>query len=250
MLRKITVILAGMALYGCTNSSNNRNVADGDVNNAKAEKSKKDKAPGSAKGNLHFSEPQQIDNSAVIMYQLDFAEKDQSSGSGSFISKSDRGPSYWNIVFMNTETHQYHLLDSIRKMRILTINADRESDDAVPRSYTKSNFIFYSITTDDLNKDGKLDGDDPDYLFISDKSGNNLKQISPSGYYVRSWKLISETNKVLMETVAVKAEKEDNPEIVPFIYDLTTGAPPLKTFAPDFMNKTKALYNRQWLVKE
>lgn len=248
MLKKITAILVGMALYGCTNSPNNRSAKDNDVNNTKVEKTKKDKSPGSIKGHLHFLEPQQIDSSAIVMYQLDFAEKDQSSGSGSFISKSDRQPAYWNIVFLNTKTRQYHLLDSTRKMRILSVN--READDAVPRSQSKSNYIFYSITTDDLNKDGNLDDDDPDYLFISDKSGNNLKQISPAGYDVRSWKLISATNKVLMETVAVKAEKGDDPEIVPFIYDLAGGAAPQKTFAPDFINKTKALYNYQWPAKE
>jgi len=247
MIRKITVILISLALYGCTNSSN---VPDNDINNAKAEKTKKDKNHVFAKGNLHFSEPRQIDNSAFVMYQLDFPEKDQDSGSGSFISKSDRRPAYWNIIFLNSETHQYHLLDSSRKMRILSVNANRDADDAVPRSLIKSNYIFYSITTDDVNKDGKLGDDDPDYLFISDKTGNNLKQISPAGYDVRSWKLISETNKVFMETVIAKPEKDDDPEIVPFTYDLASGAPPQKVFAPDFINKTKALFNQQWKVKE
>src|SRR3569833_2986203 len=108
MLKKIAIILAGVALYGCTNSSNNHNAADNDANAAKAQQVKKDNGPGDAKGNLYFSEPQQIDNSAVVMYQLDFADKDRTSGSGSFISKSDGRMAYWSIIFLNTETHQYH----------------------------------------------------------------------------------------------------------------------------------------------
>lgn len=54
----------------------------------------------------------------------------------------------------------------------------------------------------------------------------------------------------MIEAVVAKTEKDDERESVPFIYDLAGSAPPQQTFAPDFINKTKVLYNRQWRVKK
>src|SRR5258705_294707 len=76
----------------------------------------------------------------------------------------------------------------------------------------------------DFNKDGKLNSDDPNYLFISDKAGRHFKQISPENMNLNSWETIKETNKILMmATKDTNGDKkfDDKDETIPLVYDLT-----------------------------
>lgn len=65
-------------------------------------------------------------------------------------------------------------------------------------------YILYSVVSSDFNKDGKLDYYDPKYLFISDKQGNNFKQISPDNKNVLNWQLVEKTGIILFNTVTDK----------------------------------------------
>jgi len=65
-------------------------------------------------------------------------------------------------------------------------------------NYSSKNYIFYNMITEDFNQDKKLNYSDPTYLFITDKEGKNLKQISPSNLNVVDWKLIPKTNKIII----------------------------------------------------
>ena len=56
--------------------------------------------------------------------------------------------------------------------------------------------IFYVITSDDLNNDQDLTDKDPKYLFVSDKQGDNLRQVSPADYDLQNWQLVKSANKV------------------------------------------------------
>ena len=43
-----------------------------------------------------------------------------------------------------------------------------------------SKWIFYFVKSFDYSKNGKIDSDDPYFLYVSDKNGNGLKSITPT----------------------------------------------------------------------
>ncbi|BAU52046.1 hypothetical protein [Mucilaginibacter gotjawali] len=192
---------------------------------------------------LSFGQAVQIDTSAYLMFPLEIKHDDNSFKS--------RGGSYqWNIVFLNTQTQQYHLLDSTRKMLIREYSVDQSSNDNTEEnSHNRDEkHIYYSVTVNDANKNGVLDDADPVYLFISDRTGNNFRQISPENYTVESWKLIKETNKVLMYAVGREHmnEGDDKMETTPFIYDLKTNNLSKPVFSNRFIQTTKQLFDKNW----
>jgi hypothetical protein len=60
-----------------------------------------------------------------------------------------------------------------------------------------SKYIVYLVRTDELNKDGIIDDDDPIYIFISIKAGEHLKQITPNVMNVTNWKLSKDGNAIV-----------------------------------------------------
>lgn len=192
---------------------------------------------------LFAGEAIQIKQSPFVMYLLGFNPDGDSSG---LISKRSESPYSWNIIFLNTETQKYHLLDTTRKMLMRCLYADL-SDGAYEVGDT-CKFLYYSVIILDNNKDGKLNDEDPHYLFISDKAGDNFKQISPDKFDVKDWKIIKETSKVLISAVDAKeADKKngDRPEIVHFVYDLNTGSL-LRIFDNRFIENIKKLFDKYW----
>lgn len=109
--------------------------------------------------------------------------------------------------------------------------------------------IFYSITSDDFNKDKKLTEEDPKYLFVSDKEGNDFRQISPSNYDLQNWQFIKSVNKVLL-TVRKDSDKnnkfDDKDEVTTFEVDIDKRTEAKEVFSTDFKNKLKILYDRDW----
>ena len=112
-----------------------------------------------------------------------------------------------------------------------------------------SRHIFYSITSDDFNEDKKLTDEDPKYLFISDKEGNNFRQISPSNYDLQNWQFIKSVNKVLL-TVRKDSDKnnkfDDKDEVTTFEVEMHKGTESKEVFSTDLKNKLKILYDRDW----
>jgi hypothetical protein len=67
--------------------------------------------------------------------------------------------------------------------------------------------IVYLARTENFNGDNALDSDDPVYLYLSTRSGEQLKQITPKGMNVLSW-IISRDKKFLL--VKVQQDKNGN----------------------------------------
>jgi hypothetical protein len=207
---------------------------------------------------LNSGDPVLIDSSENVMYPL---VNNQANGDeGGPFSSGGRSKTYWNIIFYNTSTKRYHLLDASRKMIINTYNTSyanseygSSSDEPHSLNVTKrGNYIFYSVVIDDFNKNGELDDNDPDYLFISDKNGNDFKQISPIGANVNSWELIEKTGKVLIQTVTdTNHDKKfaDEVVVVPYIYDLK-GGPTQQVFDPQFSKMVNDLHQKLWPAKK
>jgi hypothetical protein len=97
--------------------------------------------------------------------------------------------SYWNLLFYNTETNDQHLLTEDKKIVIFSIDINESSSS---KSCMRSNGfdvykdnIFYEVVSQDYNQNGYLDDNDPTYLFISDKQGNNFRRLSPDNVSVQ-----------------------------------------------------------------
>src|SRR5215467_8711279 len=138
-----------------------------------------------------FSE---IDSTGIVMFPLFMNESEHDDGSSLSYKKTTSGAA-WNIIFLNGITNNYHLL-SDKKMLIWNYNTRYNQGDVDLQS--AGPYIYYIITTDDYNHDGRLSSEDPQYLFVSDKEGNHFRQISPSNYSVEEWKYIKPINKVIM----------------------------------------------------
>lgn len=189
-----------------------------------------------------FSE---IDSSGVLMFPLSMGETERSGARFSYKEMPMNG--YWNIIFYNSKTKEYHLL-SDRKMIIVNYDYKYESSNQNNISQT-SRYIFYTVRTDDFNKDKKLTEEDPSYLFYSDKFGKNFKRISPIGCSLNTWKFINSSNTVILTARkdSNKNRKFDNSdEITSFEIELDKKTEPKEIFIEDFKNKLKILFDRDW----
>ncbi|MES2062910.1 MAG: hypothetical protein V4456_13375 [Bacteroidota bacterium] len=207
---------------------------------------------------LDSDNPVQIDSSEYVMYPL--ANKQKDDDGGSFISKGKfDSKTYWNIIFYNTITRKSYLLNKKGKMIILSYNQNRYDSYSSDNNYQTlgvtqaKGYILYSVISSDFNNDGRLDYHDPEYLFISDKQGNNFKQISPNDKNVLSWQLIEKSGVVLINTVTDKNNDKvfDEKDVtIPYTYDLKTGKPAEEVFPTEFNEIVNKAHNQQWPVKK
>jgi len=133
-------------------------------------------------------------------------------------------------------------------MLIASFDIKYSRDDNIDIGYSKRN-IFYRVTIDDFNQDKKLTPDDPEYLFVSDKQGNNFKQISPTGYDLKSWQFIKSTNKIMMTvTKDTDTDKKfgDKDEVSSFQIDIDKQNQPTEIFSTDFKKKLKVMFDKDW----
>lgn len=111
---------------------------------------------------------------------------------------SDDYPRYWNVVFYNRETGKNQLLTE-NKVRISEIHAIR--DEYEGNNKILDGKILYEIGDEDYNKDGKLNGQDPEFLFCSEINGTNFIKISPDNEDLQFFKVIPKSNQILIRTI-------------------------------------------------
>ncbi|MEY4904246.1 MAG: hypothetical protein RLZZ292_2061 [Bacteroidota bacterium] len=189
-----------------------------------------------------FSE---IDSSGILLFPLSIGEtgrKESSDYSYGSVPTSD----FWNIVFYNSKTNDYHLLS---EKKILIVQYVNKYGENVPKTKTTLQQIFYTIITDDTDKDNKLTRFDPSYLFVSNKEGNNLRQLSPKGYTLDRWDYIAASNKIVMivrKDSDNNAKYDNNDEVSTFEIDMDKETTPREVFSTAFKNKLKLLFDKDW----
>lgn len=214
---------------------------------------------------LDFNQPVLIDSSVYVMYPLTLNNNEEEKR-GFIESSSYSSPTiYWNIIFYNTANGEYHLLEEKRKMVIYSYNPRNSNNYSTSSSssdfnkYLESGYnyvdklLYYSVTVLDFNNDGKLNAQDPSYLFISDKAGRNFKQVSPDNVNVTDWQTIKGTNKILIQvTKDTNNDKVFNniDETIPMVYDLNTNEISKAIFKEEFIIKLKKQLDEQWTKKE
>jgi hypothetical protein len=164
-------------------------------------------AYGQKKDEINFSDPLQIDSSEYFLIpKLIDNDNQQAYGKG-------RGYLPWgnysDIFFYNSATKQTTKLFNGQLALIAPFYSRRSYYDYVKEKETPANIlpsqIVYLARTENFNGDNALDTDDPIYLYISTKKGDNLKQITPKGFNVVSW-TVSKDNKMIL----VKGQNDKN----------------------------------------
>lgn len=209
------------------------------------EKLRKDTTANSQQ--IIFAEPQTIDSSHIVIYPL-VLEK-EAYGSGFSSGSGGQRTSYWNLVFYNTETQNQNLLTTDKKILISSINfgssssSSYSSDDLWTNGINVyKNNIIYTVVANDYNANKQLDGNDPTYLFVSNRDGTNFRQISPDNYNINSWEVVKGTTKIIMQ-----GQKDNNGDkvfnendaTIPLLVDINSGNPAVETFRQNFIDSLK-----------
>lgn len=153
------------------------------------------------KDETNFSDPFQIDSSAYFLIpRLVDNDNQQAYGKG-------KGYLPWGcyseIFFYNASTRQTKKLFNGQLALINPFTTRHYYYENIKEPDTPRNIlpdhILYIARTDNFNGDNGLDSDDPQYLYISSKSGDNLKQITPKGLNVISWTLSRDKKMLLIK---------------------------------------------------
>jgi len=85
---------------------------------------------------------------------------------------------------------------------------------------TKQQIMIYSLTDMDTNKDGKLDGNDIESLYMSTISGKNFTKLSADYQELIDWKIIESKNLLYFRTIedASKNGQFSSNDIVHYFY--------------------------------
>ncbi|MFA0961143.1 hypothetical protein AB9P05_05025 [Roseivirga sp. BDSF3-8] len=87
-------------------------------------------------------------------------------------------PRYWNVLFYNPTTMDTRLLTQ-EKVRISVIDVAGNKDYTQEKTTRLPHKVLYTISDQDYNNDGQLDGKDPHFLFVSGMDGRNFMRVSP-----------------------------------------------------------------------
>ncbi|MBI5857163.1 MAG: hypothetical protein HZB42_05900 [Sphingobacteriales bacterium] len=152
------------------------------------------------KSEINYSDPFQVDSSEYFLIPElidDDNKADYGKGTGYLLWGN-----YANIFFYNAKTNQAKKL--FNQLAIITSFASgRSYYDTKTSQYIPTNIlpdhIIYLARTHNFNGDKALDSDDPVYLYLSSKNGENIRQITPSGFHVLTWTVSKDKKMILVK---------------------------------------------------
>jgi len=152
------------------------------------------------KDEVNFSDPYQIDSSEYFMIPR-LVDNDNKGNYGKGKGYLPWG-NYNEVFFYNSSTKQTKKLFSgqlalIQPLTTQRYNYSDHREPDTPRNILP-NHIIWLARTDNFNNDNGLDTEDPQYLFISTKTGE-LKQVTPKGLNVVSWTLSKDKKMILVK---------------------------------------------------
>jgi len=152
------------------------------------------------KDEINLSDPYQIDSSEYFMIPrlVDNDNKEEYGKGKGYLPWGN----YNEVFFYNSTTKQTKKLFNgqlalIQPLTGVRYNYSDRREADTPRNILP-NHIIWIARTDDFNHDNGLDTEDPQYLFISSKTGD-LKQITPKGLNVVSWTLSKDKKMILVK---------------------------------------------------
>jgi len=142
------------------------------------------------------------------------------SGSGFYAYDGDRyedGPVV-NLIFLTGAQPGRVLFD--KPAYLGWFDYPRSKEDSLER------WMTYHIAFEDTNKDGRLDGDDRDDLYVSDLDGSNLRRVLPSGMRLLGEEAVGDGRHLLVTALEVPKDWRGSDDELPqraFLYDVSTG---------------------------
>lgn len=236
-----------LGLWACNDKSKNN------MDSQSTEQSADSAHPVDHNIQLQYNTPMVLDSSDWILYPLTVKEAEKAGSGGYISSASGRQNVFWNIAFYNIRTKQTKLLSDSLKMLVHSIIPMNDTTTTSDQPNTnKKAHIFYTITTKDFNQDGKLDDTDPEYLFVSDLSGQMFRQITPDHLDLTHWQYIEGKNKVIIQArkdVNKDLKFDEKDEMVSYIYDVNHQYIN-EIFSNEFNEMTIKLLISQWSKKK
>ena len=147
---------------------------------------------------FQYESPIVLDSTNQVLIPISTELIERSTKFSKDVYYSDDYPRYWNVLFYNRKTGETKLLTE-DKIRISRIHSIREEFEKASKIMNKK--ILYEIGVIDFNKDGKLNDDDPEYLFSSEMNGVNLKRVSPRNEYLQYFEVIPKSEQILIRTL-------------------------------------------------
>jgi len=141
---------------------------------------------GKYKDEVNFADPLQIDSSQYFLIPKVVDEDDKAAyGNGKVIFPWSH---YSEMYLYNAETRTSKKMFDGQRALIVPFRSlwPKERTTEPPQNFLDKH-IVYLVRTENYNKDNGLDFDDPVYLYISTKSGDGLRQITPKGMNVVCW---------------------------------------------------------------
>lgn len=128
----------------------------------------------------YFDEPMVMDSSSTlfipIRYDVSFFSSDRLTSYGDY---------YANIIVYDYKTDQYRpLFPTVTYIESLTPGHSYKSSSI--SQHTSTDWVFYRVKSTDYNGNGKIDINDPFVLFVSTRTGTNLKQLTHEREHVAS----------------------------------------------------------------
>lgn len=150
---------------------------------------------------VHYNSPVDLDSTGfyylpVSVVPLEKPDRGKLFSSGSYDgyengSGNIEGTCY-NVLFFQKDTALQRVLLPHGRFVITEIDAARQPDARWP-------YLFYSLIKADTNHDGNQDADDASALFVSDRSGQQLQQLTPDGTQLGSRFILPRTSLLLVE---------------------------------------------------
>lgn len=153
------------------------------------------------KEEINFSDPFQLDSSEYFLIP-ELVGSDNKDVYGKGVGYLNWGD-YMDIYFYNSNTKQTKKLFDKQLALIQSFSKREYYYDKGRESERPANIlpkhIIYLARTENFNGDNALDSQDPVYLYISTKTGDNLTQITPKGFFVISWTLSKDKKMILVK---------------------------------------------------
>lgn len=151
---------------------------------------------------VHYNYPVNLDSTEyyyvpVSVVPLEKAGRSKMFSSSSYESYGEQSGSgiegtCYNVLFFEKGSGQQRTLLPHGRFVLTEIDAAKKPD-------ARWAYLFYSLIKADTNHDGDQNADDASTLFVSDRSGRQLRQLTPDGAQLGSRLILPETNLLLVE---------------------------------------------------
>lgn len=150
---------------------------------------------------VHYNSPVDLDSTGFYYVPVSVVAQEKAGRSKVFSSGSYEGygeqsgsieGTCYNVLFFDKETGQQRALLPHGRFVLAEIDTGHKPDSRWP-------YLFYSLIKADTNRDGEQGADDASALFVSDRSGQQLRQLTPDGTQLGSRLILPRTSLLLVE---------------------------------------------------